>query len=119
MKLNVKALALTAGILWALALFLTGLGNLIWSGYGEPFLKVMASVYPGYHANRSTIFFRDAASGSNSTWAFLVEKFTETFFTPAIPFSAFSMVWGHRLQYIPATGISTCSRFTDIISSLC
>jgi hypothetical protein len=52
MRLNVKALTLTAGILWALALFLTGLANLIWSGYGESFLKVMASLYPGYHANR-------------------------------------------------------------------
>jgi hypothetical protein len=51
MRLNVKALALTGGILWALAIFLPGLGNLIWSGYGESFLKVMASVYPGYHAN--------------------------------------------------------------------
>lgn len=51
MRLNVKALTLTAGILWALALFLTGLANLIWSGYGESFLNVMASLYPGYHAN--------------------------------------------------------------------
>ena len=51
MRLNVKGLALTAGILWALAIFLTGLTNLIWNGYGESFLKVMASVYPGYHAN--------------------------------------------------------------------
>jgi hypothetical protein len=53
MRLNLKALALTAGIIWALAIFLTGLLNLIWQGYGEPFLKVMASVYPGYHATRT------------------------------------------------------------------
>ncbi len=53
MKLSPKALALAAGILWALALFLTGVVNLIWRGYGEAFLKMMASVYPGYHAARS------------------------------------------------------------------
>jgi ABC-type phosphate transport system permease subunit len=50
MRLNLKALALTSGILWALALFLTGVTNLIWRGYGDVFLKMMASIYPGYHA---------------------------------------------------------------------
>ena len=50
MRLNLKALALTSGILWALALFLTGVINLIWPGYGNAFLKMMASIYPGYHA---------------------------------------------------------------------
>lgn len=53
MKLSLRALALTSGILWALALFLTGVTNLIWPGYGDAFLKVMASLYPGYHASGS------------------------------------------------------------------
>jgi ABC-type phosphate transport system permease subunit len=53
MKLNLKALVLTAGILWALAVFLVGILNLIWSGYGVAFLKLIASVYPGYHASSS------------------------------------------------------------------
>ncbi len=53
MKLSLRALALTSGILWALALFLTGLINLIWRGYGHAFLKMMASIYPGYHASGS------------------------------------------------------------------
>ena len=53
MKLNLKALVLTAGILWALAILLTSVANLIWSGYGVAFLQAMASVYPGYHASRS------------------------------------------------------------------
>ena len=30
-----------------------GLANLIWSGYGQQFLQIMSSVYPGYHATRS------------------------------------------------------------------
>jgi hypothetical protein len=53
MKLNVKALALTAGIVWALAVLLVGAANLLWSGYGGAFLQLMASVYPGYHATGS------------------------------------------------------------------
>ena len=50
MKLSLKGLALAGGILWALALLMTGVCNLIWPGYGEAFLKMMASIYPGYHA---------------------------------------------------------------------
>ncbi len=51
MKLDVKALALTGGLIWGiLAMFLSGVANLIWAGYAQRFLDVMASVYPGYHA---------------------------------------------------------------------
>lgn len=53
MKLNLKALVLTAGILWALVILTTGIANLIWPGYGEAFLQTMASLYPGYKAARS------------------------------------------------------------------
>lgn len=48
MKLNVKAMALAAGVLWGLALLLVGLANLVWEGYGVDFLELAASVYPGY-----------------------------------------------------------------------
>lgn len=48
MKLDIKGLALAAGILWGVALFAVGLANLIWPTYGTTFLRVMASVYPGY-----------------------------------------------------------------------
>jgi ABC-type phosphate transport system permease subunit len=53
MKLSLRALALTSGILWALALLMTGVCNLIWPRYGHAFLKLMASIYPGYHASGS------------------------------------------------------------------
>lgn len=49
MRLSIKGLALTLGILWAVALFITGLANLMWPSYGEAFLTMVASVYPGYH----------------------------------------------------------------------
>lgn len=53
MKLNLKAFMLTAGIFWALAIFLTGIANLLSAGYGSMFLQVIASVYPGYQASGS------------------------------------------------------------------
>ena len=51
MRINVKAAALTAGLVWGvLAMFVTGVGNLLVPGYGQALLDVMASVYPGYAA---------------------------------------------------------------------
>lgn len=53
MKLNLKALTLSAGIIWALAIFTTSITNMIWSGYGVAFLQTIASIYPGYHVERT------------------------------------------------------------------
>ena len=54
MKLNVAAMAIATGLAWGvLAIFLTGVGNLIWPGYGQPFLELTASLYPGYKAAAS------------------------------------------------------------------
>jgi hypothetical protein len=55
MKLSVKGLAMASGILWGVAMLVMGLTNLIWSSYGQQFLQLMASVYPGYHATRSFV----------------------------------------------------------------
>lgn len=49
MRLNVIALGLAAGLLWAGAILLVALANLIWPGYGAAFLELVASIYPGYH----------------------------------------------------------------------
>jgi hypothetical protein len=53
MRLNIKAVAITLGIVWGGAMlfvltanWLTGGGG----GYGESFITVMASVYPGLTA---------------------------------------------------------------------
>lgn len=53
MKLNVKAMAFGIGIVWGAAVLLTGIANLLWTGYGAIFLQCMASVYPGYKASGS------------------------------------------------------------------
>jgi hypothetical protein len=50
MKLSLKGLAVSLAILWGGSVFLVGLANLIWSGYAVPFLSLLASIYPGYHA---------------------------------------------------------------------
>lgn len=48
MKLSVKALAVSFGILWGAAVFLVGIAHLIWPGYGTAMLELAASIYPGY-----------------------------------------------------------------------
>lgn len=54
MKLDIKAMSITVGLIWGvLAMFLVGVANLIWPAYGRAFLEVMASIYPGYTATAS------------------------------------------------------------------
>lgn len=48
MKLSVKGLALSIGLLWGGLLFLVGIGNELW-GYGDALLRLADSIYPGYH----------------------------------------------------------------------
>jgi hypothetical protein len=47
MKFNVRQFALTAGIIWGVAMLLTTLAGVYW-GYATDFLNVMVSVYPGF-----------------------------------------------------------------------
>ena len=49
MKFNVTALALTDGLFWGAWILVVGSANLIWPGYGQAFLELAASIYPGYH----------------------------------------------------------------------
>jgi hypothetical protein len=49
MKINERGFALACGILWGGAMLIMGAANIHWNGYGQEFLKLMASVYPGYH----------------------------------------------------------------------
>jgi hypothetical protein len=55
MKLSIKGLTLAGGAVWALCLLVVGILNLIWPGYGGEFLKVMASLYPGYKVSGTVI----------------------------------------------------------------
>ena len=53
MKLSVKALAMTSGLVWGGAMLTCGLVNLAARPYGRRFLEVMSSVYPGFHNSRT------------------------------------------------------------------
>jgi len=48
MRLNLTALALTAGLFWGGAVLIVALANLVWPGYGGAFLDLCAAIYPGY-----------------------------------------------------------------------
>jgi hypothetical protein len=49
MKLGTLRFGLTACVIWGGAVFCVALANMVLSGYGEAFLKVIDSIYPGYH----------------------------------------------------------------------
>ena len=49
MRLNTPAMALAFGIFWGACLLLVGVANMIWPSYGQAFLQLCASIYPGYH----------------------------------------------------------------------
>ena len=50
MKLAVLRLGFTLCIIWGAIVFLVAVGNMVIAGYGEAFLEVIDSIYPGYHA---------------------------------------------------------------------
>ena len=49
MKLNVKHFGCAVATVWSLCVFAVGVGNLINSAYGGTLLKVLDSIFPGYH----------------------------------------------------------------------
>jgi hypothetical protein len=51
MRFNIFALSLAVGIFWSVAIFIVALANMIWPGYGNAFLDLLASIYPGYQHN--------------------------------------------------------------------
>ena len=51
MKLSIKGLTIAGGIMWALGILIVGILNILSPEYGGEFLKLMASVYPGYKAS--------------------------------------------------------------------
>jgi hypothetical protein len=51
--MNLKAIAGASAILWGACMLLAGLANLAYPSYGADFLRVMSSVYPGFHDSRT------------------------------------------------------------------
>jgi hypothetical protein len=55
MRLSLKALAITSGIIWGGCILSVGLVNLAAPGYGTAFLQMASSIYPGFHNSRSFV----------------------------------------------------------------
>lgn len=53
MRMNIKATAAASALLWSGAVLTVGIANMIQPRYGRDFLRLLASIYPGYHARRS------------------------------------------------------------------
>jgi hypothetical protein len=49
MKLSIKAMALTFGLIWGGGILVLALINLAVPSYGRAVLDMCSSVYPGYH----------------------------------------------------------------------
>ena len=50
MQLNIRAISMAFGLLWGGCILVVAAANLIWPSYGQVFLQLCASIYPGYHA---------------------------------------------------------------------
>ena len=53
MRLSVKATAISCGVVWGACMLTTGMINLAKRSYGRRFLRMMSSIYPGFHASRT------------------------------------------------------------------
>ena len=53
MRLSLKALSITCGLLWGGAIACVGLVHLASPSYGSSFLEGISSIYPGFHGARS------------------------------------------------------------------
>jgi hypothetical protein len=82
MKLSVKAVMFTSGIGWGLAVLIVGVLNMIFAGYGEAYLKLMAALFVWYHASGDVV---DLIIGI--VWALVVGAVSGMFF--ALLYNAF------------------------------
>jgi hypothetical protein len=53
MKLSIPAAGLTAGLLGAASMLVVGTINWAMPAYGADFLRMMSSIYPGFHDSRT------------------------------------------------------------------
>ncbi len=53
MQLNPRAFIMTCTLFWAGLVLLTGLGNMAFTGYGQAFLELCSSLYPGYQVTQT------------------------------------------------------------------
>lgn len=52
-RLSIRVMTIVTGILWGGCMLFVGLVNLGAPSYGGDFLRIMSSVYPGFHDTRT------------------------------------------------------------------
>ncbi len=55
MKLSIKKFAFSCSIIWGLAILMVSSANMLWPDYGNAFLSVVSSIYPGYEAMQGVV----------------------------------------------------------------
>jgi hypothetical protein len=53
MKFDVIRFGCAVASIWGLIILSAGVANLLWPAYGVEFLKLIDSIYPGYHFGQS------------------------------------------------------------------
>lgn len=53
MRLSARALGITGALIWGGAVLVCGIANLTSGSYAVEFLKLLSSIYPGFHASRT------------------------------------------------------------------
>lgn len=53
--MNIKAVTSASAILWGACMLVVGLVNLTFPSYGGDFLRMMSSIYPGFHDSRTIV----------------------------------------------------------------
>jgi len=53
MKLSIRAMTLTFGLIWGGGILVLALINLAAPNYGKAVLELCSSIYPGYHVNQT------------------------------------------------------------------
>jgi hypothetical protein len=86
MRLSLKSLAYACGLLWGGAVLLAGLLNLASASYGMEFLKLVSSVYPGFHASRTLadVLVGTAYGLLDGAFAGLILGWLYNLFTPSM-----------------------------------
>jgi hypothetical protein len=85
MRLSVKATAISSGLLWGGCMLTCGVINLAKRSYARPFLRMMSSIYPGFHNSRTlpdvlvgTAYGIADGAAVGAVFAAVYNQFTET-----------------------------------------
>jgi hypothetical protein len=50
MRLNITAMSMASGLLWGACMLIVAAVNMIWPSYGQAFLQLCGSIFPGYRS---------------------------------------------------------------------